>query len=328
MSGLHLPLSEHDLELLSAYLDGALTDLEEQALAQRLVREESLRAALDDLRVTRQLLRSLPQLKAPRSFALDPSTYGRGVAWWRRALAFQNAYQLAGAFGAAASLLLVIAGLLLGSASSERTVVPLTDASPALEVAAQPTGAEPLLTATSTASADALGESAPAALATAPRGTSTPPASPPPEIALEAAAEFAAPQPELDEGPAALGVEAPVGSAAATAPEAQEAWPGLIVPPGDADAEADEENALRDAAEVPLAAPAPEKLEVQPSPTAAPTQSLPATPETPLDRIAEAETTAPPSDGRTGRTLVVVGLGALVASAGLLLAGRRGARRA
>ncbi len=311
MSGLHLPLSEHDLDLLSAYLDGALTDPEEQALEQRLAREESLYAALDDLRVTRQLLRSLPSLKAPRSFALDPSTYGRRATRWARVPAFQNAFQLAGALGAAASVLLVAAGLLLGATGDARTPAPLNDTSPALEIAAQPTEAEPLLTATPTAGADALREGAAPALVTVPPGTPTPPASPPPEIALEAAAEFAAP---AGESPAMLGAEAPPGIMAA--------------PPGDIDVETFEENALRDAAQTSLASPAPEKLEAQPSPTAAPTQTLPAVDEALRADSAEAEFAIPPSEDRTGRALVVIGLGALAGSAVLFLAGRRRARRA
>jgi hypothetical protein len=326
MSGLHTPLSERDLELLSAHLDGVLAHPEGQALEERLAREESLRAALEDLRATRQLLRSLPPLKAPRNFTLDPSAYGRRTSRPARVPALANTLQLAGALGAAASVLLVATGLLLGATGPARTPAPLTDPRPALEIAVQPTDAVPPLTATPTVAAEAPGEGAPPALATVPLGTPTPPASPPPEIALEAAAEFAAPAP--DESPAMPGAEAPAGHAAAPAPDLQEAPPGILaVPPGDADGEAFAESMLRDAAQAPLAAPAQEKLEAQPSPTAPPTQPVPATDEARHDDGAEAEAAVPPADDGTGRAFVLVGLGALAGSTVLFLVGRHRARR-
>lgn len=111
----HSNLSERDLELLSAYLDGELSDYERHVLEQRLARESDLRRALDDLRATVRLVSALPRLKAPRSFALDPAIHGARVRWWRRWLASGAALQWSGALGAAASVILITLGLALGS---------------------------------------------------------------------------------------------------------------------------------------------------------------------------------------------------------------------
>ena len=344
MSGLHSPLSERDLELLSAYLDGALAEPDRVALEERLAREESLRVALDDLRANRQLLRSLPLLKAPRSFALDPAVYGRRTAWWRRALAFENAFQLAGALGAAASLLLVIIGLLLVSTGQDQEAAPLAPAaSPMLEVAVQPTGAIlAISTPTPTVSPQALWAGTLSAQATMPAGTPTPPGSPPPETAPEAAAEFAAP--DMDEGAAMLGMEAPAGAAApSSAPEADEFMPGIMAAaPESAAGEAVEEGQLRDAAQEPLPSPAQQKLEAEPTPSREPTQTseaavsdnaLPAgdTEAEEAESLAAAsrveERTTPSEGDQTGTVLTLAGLAALLASVVLYLAGRHRARR-
>ncbi|MBP8973267.1 MAG: hypothetical protein KBH93_05265 [Anaerolineae bacterium] len=339
MSELHSPLSERDLELLSAYLDGELAGPDKGALEARLAREESLRVALHDLRANRQLLRSLPLLRAPRSFALDPAVYGRRVAWWRRALAFENAFQLAGALGAAASLVLVVVGLLLVSTSQDREAAPLApSASPMLEIALQPTG-ETLAVGTPAASPSpqALRTATHPAPAAAPVGTATPPASLPPAIEFEAAAEYAAP--DMDEGAAMLGMEAPAGAAAPPpAPQADTFAPGIMAAaPESAPGEAAEESQLRDGAQEPLPSPAQQKLEVEPTPTGGPTQTseatdnaLPAsaTEAESLSAASQAEERAAPSgDDQTGTALTLVGLAALLASVVLYLTGRRRARR-
>jgi anti-sigma factor RsiW len=70
-------LSDRDLERLSAYLDGQLDRGETARLEARLKREPQLQQALDELRLPRQLLRSLPTLRPPRSFTLTPEMAGR-----------------------------------------------------------------------------------------------------------------------------------------------------------------------------------------------------------------------------------------------------------
>lgn len=59
--------------MLSAYLDDALTAVERTNLERRLAADPHLRAELESLRVTRSLLRRLPQASPPRSFTIDPA---------------------------------------------------------------------------------------------------------------------------------------------------------------------------------------------------------------------------------------------------------------
>ncbi len=112
-------LSDRDLELLSAYLDGELDDRERSDLESRLAGEAPLREALAELRATVELVRELPRLRAPRSFALDPAAHGRRTPWWQRVLASGEVLQLAGALGSAAAVMLIVGGLLLTSADTE-----------------------------------------------------------------------------------------------------------------------------------------------------------------------------------------------------------------
>jgi hypothetical protein len=66
----------HDVELLSAYLDGRLGPSDSKRLESRLVTDENLQAVLDDLRVARSLLRKLPERSVPRNFILTPKLAG------------------------------------------------------------------------------------------------------------------------------------------------------------------------------------------------------------------------------------------------------------
>lgn len=111
----HPTISERDLELLSAYLDGELSDPDRRALEQRLAAESDLRRALEELRLTVRLVSSLPPLKAPRSFALDPAKYGKRVPWWRRVVVSGAVLQWSGALGTAASVIVIALGLALGN---------------------------------------------------------------------------------------------------------------------------------------------------------------------------------------------------------------------
>jgi anti-sigma factor RsiW len=66
-------------ELLSAYIDNAISD-NERALIEAALREDSAVAwRLATLRETVQLLRALPMLQAPRSFALTPEQVGQSL---------------------------------------------------------------------------------------------------------------------------------------------------------------------------------------------------------------------------------------------------------
>jgi len=65
-------LSPRDIETLSTYLDGQLTAFERTRLESRLQVELDLRAALEEMRRTRAILRSAPVLRAPRNYTIKP----------------------------------------------------------------------------------------------------------------------------------------------------------------------------------------------------------------------------------------------------------------
>lgn len=113
-----MPIDDRDLDRLSAYLDDALSPAERAAFEQRLQSEAELRLALEDFRAMRALLRKLPTLRAPRSFALTPAQVRRPP------LIMLAASPIVTLASAAAALILVVAGLLLINAPSGRLEQP------------------------------------------------------------------------------------------------------------------------------------------------------------------------------------------------------------
>jgi len=69
-------ITQHEVEVLSAYLDGQLSEKERIRLERDLQRRADLRALLEDLQRTRGLLRSQPIIRAPRNFTLTPQMAG------------------------------------------------------------------------------------------------------------------------------------------------------------------------------------------------------------------------------------------------------------
>lgn len=65
-----------DIEQLSAYLDGQLSEPESKRLETRLESDAELASALSDLRAARDILRKLPKRKAPRNFTLTRQMAG------------------------------------------------------------------------------------------------------------------------------------------------------------------------------------------------------------------------------------------------------------
>lgn len=76
-------LPRGDIERLSAYLDGELSDREAAKLETRLATDPALQAGLEALRQTSGLLAGLPQRRVPRSFALSPEMVGQQESGWR-----------------------------------------------------------------------------------------------------------------------------------------------------------------------------------------------------------------------------------------------------
>lgn len=69
-------INDRDWEDLSAYLDGQLSPRDQTRLEGRLQQSADLRAALQDLRRTRAVLRAQPRLRAPRNFTLTAEMAG------------------------------------------------------------------------------------------------------------------------------------------------------------------------------------------------------------------------------------------------------------
>jgi len=65
-------ITEREWEDLSAYIDGQLAPQEKARLERTLRSRADLRAAMGDLRRTRELLRDQPAIRAPRNFTLSP----------------------------------------------------------------------------------------------------------------------------------------------------------------------------------------------------------------------------------------------------------------
>ena len=72
-------ISKRDWETISAYLDRQLSQREQARFESRLYNDHQLQAAFDDIRQTRQVLRSAPRLRAPRNFLLTPEIAGNPV---------------------------------------------------------------------------------------------------------------------------------------------------------------------------------------------------------------------------------------------------------
>lgn len=71
--------NEHNLrqyEMLSAYLDRQLTPREIAQVEAQIKQDSEMRTILEELRRTKQMLRAMPRLRAPRNFTLSPRAAG------------------------------------------------------------------------------------------------------------------------------------------------------------------------------------------------------------------------------------------------------------
>lgn len=103
-------LSDNDLERLSAYIDGALSESERTTLESRLAHDAELRREFQRLRATVELVNALPTLTAPRNFLLTPRMVRRPPTILTSA-AFS-------ALNAAAAVVLLIVGAALFTTST------------------------------------------------------------------------------------------------------------------------------------------------------------------------------------------------------------------
>jgi anti-sigma factor RsiW len=159
-------LSNRDLELLSASLDGQLSPEESARLQTRLAADPGLRAAQDGLRVTRALLRRTPQRRASRNFTLAPGMAGVRPPLPRLVPAFSWASAVA-----VLLLLFTFAAPLAGefaSRSVSMAAAPMAATAPAFDHANQAYGLGKAATAAATAAPVAAATAAPSLLMTAP----------------------------------------------------------------------------------------------------------------------------------------------------------------
>ena len=142
----------HDIELLSAYLDGQLIEAERSALESRLQNEPELRQQLVELRATVALIREMPTLAAPRDFRLTHAMVSVG-----RQRQQPRTYLFSFVSAAAAIVLFVLGFGLLSSSMS--TTAPLSSsnfASDGLAASSQPPQVAILPTQTAAATVDAF----------------------------------------------------------------------------------------------------------------------------------------------------------------------------
>jgi hypothetical protein len=165
-------LPARDLERLSAYLDGQLSDSERMVLLERLQREASFARALEELRRVREALRALPPVRLPRNFTLTAEMAGRSRP--RASRGFVLAW--GSALATLALAMVAVADLAGGGLMVARVAAPAAPAAeeqmaPALMAA--PTGLEPRAATDNQADQTTPGESAAPGGALAGSGSTT-----------------------------------------------------------------------------------------------------------------------------------------------------------
>ncbi len=108
-------------ELLSAYIDGALSPRERARLEAQLAEDADLRARLESLQRTVALVRGMPPLRAPRNFLLTPAMVRRPVPVARR---LAPALTFATAISGLLCVLLLVGNLLTAGWGGMGTAVP------------------------------------------------------------------------------------------------------------------------------------------------------------------------------------------------------------
>jgi anti-sigma factor RsiW len=129
-------ISPRDWEAISAYVDGQLTPKERARLEDRLRANTELRAALQEIRRTRAMLRSQPRLRAPRNFTLTPEMVGQQSAVRRPAPRLYPAMRLASALASLLFVLVLLGDLLLVGAGGPAAPVAMQEPAAVMEAPA------------------------------------------------------------------------------------------------------------------------------------------------------------------------------------------------
>lgn len=88
-------IHSNEWEMLSAYLDGQMSESEQRRVRDLLVNSAELRAGLEELRRTRAVLRAAPRRRVPHNFTLTPAMAHKArphFRWsWAPSLGFASA---------------------------------------------------------------------------------------------------------------------------------------------------------------------------------------------------------------------------------------------
>ncbi len=71
-----MQITDRDWAQLSAYLDGELSGRELRQVRKKIQTDPLLQAALEQLKITKQILQTAPRVPAPRNFTLTPEMIG------------------------------------------------------------------------------------------------------------------------------------------------------------------------------------------------------------------------------------------------------------
>lgn len=116
-------LSDRDYELISAFLDGEVDARQKKDIEGRLSRDTQFRSAYEQMSRTRQLMRSQPLLRAPRTYTLSSKAIAALQPTKRALLSFPALLQTASAF--ASVVFLILFGLNWLTADRMRSAAPL-----------------------------------------------------------------------------------------------------------------------------------------------------------------------------------------------------------
>ncbi len=178
-------LNDADLELVSAYIDGEVTPEERATLEARMEREPALRAALEELQATVQLVHELPRMAPPRSFTIDPASvrprWASAFGWLR--------------LGSALAAVLLALTVTFDLAGSRGSGMANTSAPAAAVMSDQPAGSAANVGANETTSAPTAKEgiAAPESSAASSAAGSQPTPTSAPAVAASGAAEATPP---------------------------------------------------------------------------------------------------------------------------------------
>jgi hypothetical protein len=146
-------------EFLTAYLDDSLSPKDRRYFEQWLEGDDTLRADLEQQRTIKEAISQLPRVRAPRSFTLDPSLYGRPSA--QPSLQFYPALRVATVLATFVFIALISIDVFVSESGLSTSITSTDELAQIEEKAAEEVGASDRFGAESeeqSDSSDAIGE--------------------------------------------------------------------------------------------------------------------------------------------------------------------------